>query len=106
MTLFRSVSSILLIAAGSGLAQTTEEISIQPPTAVPFVQPLLNPFHLQRRTVAPAKLANTPRLESLVRAGNLYLSAEDVIALALENNLDIAVQRYGPYLAREVLLRA
>lgn len=106
MTLFRSVSSILLIAAASGLAQTTEEISIQPPQAVPFVQPLLTPFHVQRRTVAPAKLANTPRLESLVRAGNLYLSAEDVIALALENNLDIAVQRYGPYLAREVLLRA
>src|ERR1039458_6832687 len=54
----------------------------------------------------PAKLANTPRLEQLVRSGNLYLSAQDVIALALENNLDIAVERYGPYLSREVLRRA
>jgi outer membrane protein len=44
-------------------------------------------------------------LESLVRAGNLYLSVRDVIALVLENNLDIAVQRYSPFLAREMLRR-
>ena len=52
------------------------------------------------------KLTNSARLESLVRAGNLYLSVQDVIALVLENNLDIAVQRYSPFLAREVLRRA
>ena len=56
--------------------------------------------------VAAAKLSNSPRLEQLVRGGNLYLSVQDVIALALENNLDIAVQRYSPFLAREVLRRA
>lgn len=55
--------------------------------------------------MSPAKLGNSPRLESLVRAGNLYLSVQDVIALVLENNLDIAVQRYSPFLAREVLRR-
>lgn len=53
----------------------------------------------------PARLANSPRLESLVRGGNLYLSVQDVVALVLENNLDIAVQRYSPFLAREVLRR-
>jgi len=41
-----------------------------------------------------------------VRAGNLYLTAADVVALAIENNLDVEVQRYGPLLAREVLRRA
>ena len=56
--------------------------------------------------MSPAKLEDSPRLEALVRAGNLYLAAPDVIALALENNLDIAIQRYGPFLAREVLRRA
>ncbi len=71
-----------------------------------MIGPLFRPFHLERRIVSPATLGNTPRLESLIRAGNLYLSAQDVIALALENNVDIAVQRYGPYLAREVLRRA
>jgi outer membrane protein len=58
------------------------------------------------RTVPPINLANTNRLESLIRGGNLYLSADDVIALALENNLDIEIQRYGPLLNKEVTLRA
>jgi outer membrane protein TolC len=69
------------------------------------VGPLLRPFHLEKRIVAPAKLSNSPRLEALVRGGNLYLSVQDVIALVLENNLDIAIQRYGPFLAREVQRR-
>ncbi|MBV9301143.1 MAG: TolC family protein [Acidobacteriaceae bacterium] len=60
----------------------------------------------QQRIVPPINLTNSGRLEALVRAGNLYLSAQDVIALALENNLDIEVQRYGPLLAREVTRRA
>src|ERR1019366_5287011 len=59
----------------------------------------------EKRVVPPARLNNSPRLESLVRAGNLYLSVQDVIALVLENNLDIAVQRYSPLLAREVVRR-
>ena len=58
------------------------------------------------RQVPPINLANTSRFDSLMRAGNLYLSAQDVVALALENNIDIEVQRYGPLLARELLRRA
>jgi outer membrane protein len=88
----------------SSLAQASE-ITIEQPKPVPVVGPLLQPFHLERRIVPPAKLTNTPRLESLVRGGNLYLSVQDVIALVLENNIDIAIQRYGPVLAREVLRR-
>ena len=65
---------------------------------------LTNPY--RQRYVPPVNLANTPRIELLIRAGNLYLSARDVVALALENNLDIEVQRYAPLLAREVLRRA
>ncbi|MDQ2711835.1 MAG: TolC family protein [Acidobacteriota bacterium] len=60
----------------------------------------------QKREIPPINLANSNRLEALVRAGNLYLSAQDVIALALENNLDIEIQRYGPLLTQEVTLRA
>jgi outer membrane protein len=58
------------------------------------------------RSVPAINLTDSPRLESLMRAGNLYLSSQDVIALAIENNLDVEVQRYGPLLAREVLRRA
>ena len=60
----------------------------------------------QARSVPPVNLANSSRLDSLIRAGNLYLSAKDAVALAIENNIDVEVQRYGPLLAREVLRRA
>ena len=65
---------------------------------------LTRPF--RARPVPPANLTNSLRLESLMHAGNLYLSAQDAVALAVENNLDIEVQRYGPLLAQEVLRRA
>src|SRR5580698_8226791 len=41
--------------------------------------------------VPPVRLADTPRLDDLIRAGNLYLTVQDAIALAIENNLDIEV---------------
>jgi len=91
--------------AASSFPQSAE-ISIETPRPTPIVGPLLRPFHMERRTVSPANLSNSPRLESLVRSGNLYLSVQDVIALVLENNIDIAIQRYGPVLAQEVIRRA
>jgi len=97
--------ALVLIAALAGLAQSPE-VSIETPKPPRYIGTLLRPFHLEQRKVSPARLEDSPRLESLVRAGNLYLTAPDVIALALENNLDIALQRYGPFLAREVLRRA
>ncbi len=36
-------------------------------------------------------------LDALVKDGQLQLSAEDAIRLALQNNLDITVNRYDPY---------
>jgi outer membrane protein len=56
--------------------------------------------------VPPVKMANSGRLETLLRAGRLYLSLQDTIALALENNLDIELQRYGPQIADTQVLRA
>ncbi|MBI4906645.1 MAG: TolC family protein [Acidobacteria bacterium] len=56
--------------------------------------------------VEPINMRNSNRLDSLVRAGRLYLSLQDTIALTLENNLDIEIQRYGPRLAEADLLRA
>ncbi len=95
--------TIIGLAASASFGQ---EITIQTPSPPPVVGPILRPFHFEKRVVSAARLTNTPRLESLIRAGNLYLSVQDVIALVLENNVDIAIQRYGPYLAKEVLRRA
>jgi outer membrane protein len=99
------ILTVVLIAALPILAQSPE-VSVQSPPPPRYVGPILKPFHLEKRQVSPAKLEDSPRLESLLRGGNLYLTAQDVIALALENNLDIAIQRYAPFLAREVLRRA
>src|SRR5579864_1786290 len=90
-------ASLLVVPAAA-----QNEIRIDPPQG--GVRWLTHPY--QPRYVPPINLSNTPRLESLVRAGNLYLSTQDVIALAIENNIDIEVQRYGPLLAKEVLRRA
>src|SRR5918999_905847 len=58
------------------------------------------------RIVEPINLGNSGRLEALLRAGRLYLSLRDAVALALENNLDIELQRYGPRIAETDVLRA
>ncbi|MGA2133180.1 MAG: TolC family protein [Bryobacteraceae bacterium] len=105
MNRFRNASALLWACLSSSALAQTSEVSIEAPKPPPVIGPILRPFHLEKRVVSPARLSNTPRLESLVRAGNLYLSVQDVIALVLENNLDIAVQRYSPLLAREVLRR-
>jgi outer membrane protein len=102
----RTIWNALIIIGLAATGSLAQEIAIQTPPGPPVIGTLLRPFHLDRREVSPAKLTNTSRLESLIRAGNLYLSSQDVIALALENNVDIAIQRYGPFLAREVLRRA
>ena len=58
------------------------------------------------RHLAPPNLANTPRIDQLMRDGKLYLSLNDAIALTLENNLDIAIARYNLNIADTDLLRA
>ena len=105
MKSFRKLLAGVLAASSPAVFAQSSEVSIETPKPVPVVGRLLSPFHIEKRFVPPARLANSPRLESLVRGGNLYLSVQDVIALVLENNLDIAVQRYSPFLGREVLRR-
>jgi outer membrane protein TolC len=50
-------------------------------------------------------LANSARLDRLVRDGKLYLSLKDAIDLALENNLDLAIARYNLPIANTDILR-
>jgi outer membrane protein len=92
-----------LLATASATAQNA--IRIDPaPNSNTRLGRFTSPY--RARSVPPVNLSNTSRMDSLVRSGNLYLSAQDVVALAIENNIDIEVQRYGPLLAQEVLRRA
>ncbi len=63
------------------------------------INPYMAPF------VPQPRMSNSERLHSLIHDGKLVLSIEDAIALALENNLDIEVARYGPAYAQTDVLR-
>ncbi len=65
-----------------------------------IVRPYLAP------EIPAVRLSNTARIRSMVRAGLLYLTVQDAIALALENNIDIEVARYNPIIAAWNLERA
>jgi outer membrane protein len=64
---------------------------------------LLKPY--QPISIEPPELMNSPRLEQLIQNGKLQLSLQDAVELALENNLDIAVQRYYPWVADASILK-
>ena len=79
----------LSLAAGLTFAQTGN-----PPSGLP-------------RMAKPAvRYENSQRVHELMRAGNLYLSLGDALSLAIENNLDVELQRYLLPMADAELLRA
>jgi outer membrane protein len=58
------------------------------------------------RDVPPPVLSNTARIDQLMRDGKIYLSMDDAVALALENNLDIGIARYNLGIADTEILRS
>ena len=65
-----------------------------------------NPFVIYtQRTLPPVNVTNSPGVDQTLRDGKLYLSLNDAIALALENNLDIGIQRYNLSIADTDILR-
>ncbi|MBP1607787.1 MAG: outer rane efflux protein [Acidobacteria bacterium] len=88
------------------IAQTAEDSKS---TAIDYSQgpdvfPNILRLYQEQKTPAVV-LDNSPRLGSLIRDGKLELTLADAIALALENNLDIAVQRLIPNFAQIDVLR-
>src|SRR5260221_2494556 len=118
-------STARLAAAASLFATLTLACWAQEPPAAPTPQntpearplPVLNyakpvshfpnPIgpYTPRHLSAP-NLANTARIDALMRDGKLYLSLNDAVALALENNLDIAIARYNLNIADTDILRS
>ncbi|HWO32468.1 MAG TPA: TolC family protein [Candidatus Acidoferrum sp.] len=125
MPFARIASNIRPIAAAVLFGTMTIALWAQEPPAAPTPQntpeaqplPVLNysqpvshfpnpigPYS-PRHVVAP-NLANTARIDSLMHDGKVYLSLNDAIALALENNLDVAIARYNLNIADTDVLRA
>jgi len=70
-------------------------------------RPLPNLFAPYRPIkVEPTNLTNSPRIEQFIHDGKLELSLQDAVELALENSVDIAVQRYYPWIADVGILKA
>jgi outer membrane protein TolC len=101
-------------AAPEAPAPTTNTTTAAPPTLAQEIQQQQQqsfapqaPFHVslphahnplspyRPSTAPPLDLANSPRLQSLIRDGKIYISLRDAIAVAIENNLDLAYFRYN-----------
>ncbi|MEO8370887.1 MAG: TolC family protein [Candidatus Solibacter sp.] len=96
----RRIAVAGVLAALQCGAQTQLPFSVEKPAGAKILRPYRAPV------VGPVRLYNSGRLVSLIRAGKLYLTVADAIALAIENNLGIETDRYGPLLADASLLRA
>jgi len=88
----------------------TEPLNMRP-SARDFSQPasglLGNPLKMYLpTTIAKASFVNSVRFGDMVKDGKIYLSLSDAIALAIENNYDIAIARYNLDIADTDLLRA
>ncbi|HEY1803546.1 MAG TPA: TolC family protein [Terracidiphilus sp.] len=85
--------------APHSLVQMMQQQQQQIPPPEPFQVAMPhshNPLFPYLPSKAPElNLSNSPRLLNLVREGKLYISLQDAIALAIENNLDIAYFRYN-----------
>ncbi len=73
--------------------------AVERPKATVLIRPYLP------TTVPSVRLRDTSRLRDLVRAGKLYITVQDAIAAAIENNLDLETDRYGPLSAEWQLQR-
>ncbi len=106
-------TGLMLLGASVAGAQTAGSrtlVSAPQPAQVPALRLDIphsrNPLDAYRAvTVAQPNLANSPRIDTLVHDGVLELSLKDAVALALENNLDLAIARYNIPIARADVLR-
>lgn len=123
MPFARLISNTRLAAVASLFTILTMACWAQEPPAAPVPQSSDKPLSVMNyskpvshfpnpigpytpRHLAAPNLANTARIDGLMHDGKLYLSLNDAIALALENNLDIAIARYNLNIADTDILRA
>src|SRR5437667_2955066 len=91
-------------------AQAQQELKASPPnlphymTGPTWFPGLYSPY--KQEPIRPPLMENSPRLHDLIRNGKLRLSMADALALAIENNLDIAAQRFVHPFAETDVLRA
>ncbi len=98
---------VVLSAAEAHLyAQATPNLQAPAPALRFDIPHSNNPLRAYWPTLVPQpNLANSSRIDSLIKDGVLELSLQDAIQLALENNLDLAIARYNFPIAQADILR-
>ncbi len=107
-----AVLCVMLVMAPQTFAQSPAAQPVGNPPPVPqpdgrmrrYYSDVVRPYQAARYPAV--NVSNSSRINALMRAGNLYLSLSDAIALALENSLDVEIERYDYPLAQADLLRA
>jgi outer membrane protein TolC len=105
----KRVCLLLAVLLSAATAQAQQAITSNSSTLPSYVAgpswfpSVLKPY--QQEALKPPVMENSPRLHDLIRNGKLRLSMADALALALENNLDIAVQRFLHSIAEADVLR-
>jgi len=104
--------SVIVSVVLLGLAPA--HLSSQAPQGNAFVQDYSKGPHwfghftapYRQQTIPPISLENSPRLRDLIHDGKLEISMADALALAIENNLDISVERQVVPMSQSDVLRA
>lgn len=101
---FRLTSALAYLLTGSLAAQTLNSLPGNHGVwQMPNQGGIATGYRAPR--ISDVYLEDSVRVQSLVRDGKIYLSLRDAISLALENNLDLELERYGIRLADSDVLR-
>ncbi len=100
MTLHKTISLLAVFSLTVSQCVAEQPQVVEKPHGPLLVRSYMPP------SVPQVNLSNSDHLHSLIRAGRLYLTVQDAIALAIENNLDLEVDRYGPLSAQWAFQRA
>jgi outer membrane protein len=102
VTIFLCCASLPPVVVSAQTAQTAQS-DRSPQVSMNSGFPL-NQF--RPGTVSDSVMVDSPRIGNLIRGGQLFLSLEDAISLALENNLDLELERFGVRMANTDTVRA
>jgi outer membrane protein TolC len=96
------------VRAGLAGVCAASMLSAQQPPPIEPVRPMTTIFRRPYTApyVPPARFQNSARVRSLIRAGVLYLTVHDALALAIDNNISLESARYGPISAEWQLQRS
>jgi outer membrane protein len=92
----KTAAPIVPVSLGSAKHNYSRSPRILPNLLAPY-----SPIKIE----APG-LTNSPRIDQLIHDGKLELALQDAVELALENSMDIVVQRYNPWFADTGILKA